>query len=143
MKNYKRIDSAEALAKVEKLEKALQIENEKNSRSAWARGVGLYAVELIDSVKEWAHGGFTFESIDELKKMMLSGAQDWRHYSYGGCALIYNYEIAQRLCTPTEIRKTDGGRLNPDRRKNWIDYQTIALRQAATRVYRAYKGMEG
>ena len=143
MTNYKRIDSAEALAKVARLEKALQNVNEKNSRNAWARGVGLYAVDLLDSVREWAHGGFTFGRREELKNMLLNGAQNWREYSGGGCALIYNDEIAQRLCTPSELKKTDGGRLNPNSRENWLDCQARALYQAAARVYLAYHRAEG
>ncbi len=36
---------------------------------------------------------------------MLNGASNWRQFSYGGSALIYNEEIAERLCSPSEFKK--------------------------------------
>lgn len=69
--------------------------------------------------------------MNELRRWMLNGAADWSQYSEGGCALIYNGDIARRLCTPSELRKTDNGRKDPNARESWIDCQSRALYQAA------------
>ena len=64
----------------------------------------------------------------------MNGAMDWEDYSYGGCSLIYDGDIAERLCTPSELKKKDGGRLAPNSQESWLDVQTIALRQACIRI---------
>ena len=67
--------------------------------------------------------------------MLLNGAADWSAYSYGGCALIYDEDIARHYCTPSELRKvthkdgTISERANA--RENWLDVQARALNQAA------------
>ena len=78
------------------------------ARSAWARGV------------------------------LLNGARDWREYSYGGCALIYDGDIAARVCTPSELRRTHGGQRDPNPRETWLDVQARALCQAGAAVLAAY-----
>lgn len=93
-----------------------------NPRSAWNRGVMRYALELINTVE-------VGEEITEKK--MLNGAKDWKQYSYGGCALIWNELICRRLCSPSEIKKTHNGERNPNRQENWLDVQARALYQAA------------
>ena len=35
-----------------------------------------------------------------LRKKLLNGAMDWLEYSEAGCALVYDEDIAERLCTP-------------------------------------------
>ena len=70
----------------------------------------------------------------ELKEWLLNGAMDWEDYSYGGCSLIYDSQIAERLCTPSELKKKDGGRLEPNSQESWLDVQTRALRQACIRI---------
>ena len=90
-------------------------------RSAWNRGVVRYAMELMNDV----------DGKEVTEKNLLGGADNWREYSYGGCALIYNNEICHRLCTPSEIKKTKDGERNPNKHETWIDVQTRALYQAA------------
>jgi hypothetical protein len=65
---------------------------------------------------------------------MLNGAQDWDEYSYGGCSLIYNGDIAKRLCTPSELKRKRYGELNPNSRENWLDVQARALFRAQNRI---------
>lgn len=102
-------------------------------RSAWSKGVRRYAIELIEYV-EMAD----FEGSDSLrKKVLLNGAENWRHYSEAGCALIYNSDIAERLCAPWEIKRTKNGKLNPNSRETWFDIQARALYQAASLILRA------
>ena len=82
-------------------------------RSAWNKGVNLYALELVDYLEELAEGDYLHaEDLADRKtrkKAMLNGAQDWEEFSWGGCSLIYNGDIAERLCTPSELKKTRNG----------------------------------
>ena len=105
------------------------------NRSAWKRGVKEYADELLDNLEEKAQINKRIPKDEkELKEWLLNGAMDWKDYSYGGCSLIYDSQIAERLCTPSELKKKDGGRLAPNSRESWLDVQTRALRQACIRI---------
>lgn len=99
------------------------------ARSAWAKGVKDYAILIIERLEMTE---ITPE--DVAKKMLLNGTENWGQYSYGGCALIYDEEIAKSLCTPSELRKVtrkDGTiRQNANSRENWLDVQARALFQA-------------
>lgn len=108
------------------IEKTIKnIENFK-ARSAWARGAKTYALEILESLENPQE----ISSVEMLKKAALNGASDWRQYSNGGCALVYNTDIAKRLCNNSELKKTNGGRKNPNARENWIDVQARALFKA-------------
>lgn len=105
------------------------------TRSAWDRGVIEYARDMLAEIEE-RHGG---ELPDRLRESdALNGARDWNAYSYGGCALIYNEDIAQRLCTPSEYKTTRGGLRLPNSREDWCQVQARALRQAFLAIRRAY-----
>jgi hypothetical protein len=95
--------------------------------SAWRRGVQAYALELVADTEEH----LTRENLSEV---ILNGAQDWRQYSEGGCALIFDCDIAERLCSPSEFRKVRGGGRNPNSRETWLDAQARALHQAAEMI---------
>ena len=102
-------------------------------RSAWNRGVIRYALELINSIE-------VGEEITEKK--MLNGAENWKQYSYGGCALIYDKDICHRLCTPSEIKKTKDGERRPNNHENWLDTQARALYQAVRLIIKIKRGIE-
>lgn len=110
-----------------------KIENEK-TRSAWDRGVKAYALELLEKLWEDIAGGYICEedmnSPKLVKRALLNGASDWNQYSSGGCSLIYNSDIAERLCTPSELKKTRNGERRPNAREDWLDVQARALYQA-------------
>ena len=108
---------------------------QKTGRSAWARGVKEYAVELVDSLNEDAD----LCNETQLNKAILNGAFDWQQYSEGGCALIYDEEIAGRLCSPSELKRVKGGERAPNSRETWLDCQARALFQASRLVHRAYR----
>lgn len=114
--------------------------SETKTRSAWERGVKAYAEELVEELREAVEGGYV--DADDLsnrrlfERAMLNGAADWRQYSEGGCALCYDHQIAERLCAPWELRKTDGGCKDPNPRESWIDVQSRALHQAAQMILR-------
>ena len=105
------------------------IENMK-ARSAWDRGVKEYAYELVE--------GLEVEEIpadsQELKSLLLNGADTWEQYSWGGSSLIYDFDIAERLCTPSELKRAKGGERRPNSREEWLDVQARSLLQAANRI---------
>lgn len=110
------------------------------TRSAWERGVKAYAEELVEELREAVEGGYVDESDLSNRRLferaLLNGAADWRQYSEGGCSLCYDGQIAERLCAPWELRKTDNGRKDPNPRESWIDVQSRALFQAAQMILR-------
>jgi hypothetical protein len=105
------------------------------ARSAWARGVKEYAAELLDGLEEATLGGWF--DLDDLaapklvSRALLNGSSDWAQYSWGGCSLIYNEDIARRLCSPSELKRTRDGERRPNAREEWLDTQARALYQAA------------
>ena len=105
------------------------------ARSAWDKGVKLYALELIEEMP--ADQEFYGSPAD--KKMLLNGADDWQQYSEGGCALIYDGDIAERLCNPSEYKRTKEGQNPPNARESWLDAQARALYQAANLILRLAK----
>lgn len=108
----------------------------RKTRSAWDKGVNLYALELLDNIRDLPAD----DSRQEIQKALLNGARDWREYSWGGCSLIYNGDIAARLCSPSEFRRTRGGEWRPNRREEWLDVQARALHQAFYLICRAAEG---
>lgn len=116
------------MRKLEEIKKAIEAEN---PRSAWDKGVKLYALELLEQIAERAEWEeHEPESLEELKDYALNGAKDWKQYSYGGSSLIYDFDIAERLCTPSELKKCKGGEKNPNTEETWLDCQARALNQA-------------
>lgn len=110
------------------------IEN-KPARSAWARGVKAYALELLDNLAE-----LTADKLADpaaVRAALLNGAEDWQEYSGGGCPLIYDGDIAARVCTPSELKRTHNGERYPNSREIWLDVQARALSQAARLVCEA------
>ena len=116
-----------------------KVENVK-VRSAWNNGVKTYAIELLDDA-ESNRECEEFASLQELKEAILNGASDWKQYSEGGCALVYNQDIAERLCTPSELKRTKNGLNNPNSRENWIQCQARALFQSWELIKRTYNEM--
>lgn len=118
---------------VEAIENA--IENSK-ARSAWSKGVKDYAIDLLANIADP-------ESIStpaQLEETLLNGARNWSEYSWGGCALIYNGDIAEALCTPSELKRTRGGDRRPNSREEWLDVQARALFQACRLICKAAEG---
>ena len=114
------------------------------AHSAWTRGVRAYAAELCNSLRGVAayaaETGAPSPLTDRetVRAALLNGARDWSEYSRGGCALIYDGDIAARVCTPSELRRTHGGQRDPNPRETWLDVQARALYQAGAVVLAAY-----
>lgn len=115
-----------------------ELENRKD-RSAWDKGVTVYALELLDELEENREYNKADKYLHplELKAELLNGTDSWNAYSWGGSALIYDSDIAERLCTPSELKKTRNGERRPNSREEWLDTQARALFQAANRIIRA------
>ena len=129
----KKMEKEEFLKNMEEQDVIFERIAHLNPRSAWNHGVMRYALELVNSV-------VIGEEITE--KRLLNGAKDWKEYSYGGCALIYDVDICHRLCTPSEIKKTKDGERNPNKQETWIDVQARALYQAARLIMKIKKEVE-
>ena len=110
----------------------------RKDRSAWDKGVTIYALELLEEYAERAaYEGRQAANTAEFKEWLKNGASDWDQYSWGGSSLIYNSDIAERLCCPSELKKTRNGERSPNSREEWLATQARALRQAAGRLTRA------
>ena len=111
----------------------------RKDRSAWNKGVTLYAIDLLQDLESRIeYEGRNPESSAELEKWLLNGADSWSSYSWGGSALICDGDIAAVLCTPSELKRTRNGERRPNSREEWLDTQARALRQAASRIRWAY-----
>lgn len=123
---------------MKQIEKAREMIETMKTRSAWERGVKEYALELLEGMEERAAWDDLIPvTFTQRKKWMLDGAADWSQYSWGGCSLIYDRQIAERLCNPSELKKTRNGERRPNPREQWLDTQARALGQACTIVGRA------
>lgn len=98
------------------------------AKSAWGRGVQATAYNLVvdvdEKVLDEAVKNFT------LKPALLNGAESWDQYSWGGCALCYDVDIAKRFCTPSELKRTRHGNKRPNSKEEWLDVQARGLYQA-------------
>lgn len=98
-------------------------------RSAWRKGVQSYALEMVES----AEIELTRENARET---LLNGARNWKEASQGGCFDIYDFDIAERLCSPSGLKRKKGGDLQPNSHETWLDVQARALNQACILIVR-------
>ena len=134
---YKDAAPAETKTPADIIEAATAAIENKPARSAWAHGVKAYALELLDNLAE-----LTADKLADpaaVRAALLSGAQGWQEYSDGGCSLICDPDIAARVCTPSELKRTHNGERYPNSREIWLDVQARALSQAARLVCEAVK----
>ena len=111
-----------------------EIQSRPRARSHWGRAVAQTAAELVTETAS----GYNTDKLPadpaELEKMLLNGATDWNHFSWGGCWHCYDSDIAAAFCSPSELKKTNTGNRRPNAREEWLDVQARALRQAAQLV---------
>ena len=112
-----------------------ELENMKKlfARSAWDKGVYDYAFDILEPL------GDELENVNA--DTLMNGVNTWTAYSYGGCALICDDDIAKRMCTPSEYKKYLNA--GPNSKLSDSDYwlgnvQTRALFQAMAKIRRAY-----
>lgn len=122
--------------------------SESKARSAWARGVRTYASELVEEAdSDWNLDFAEFAAMDRKarKKRLLNGAQNWVEYSEGGSSLVYDSDVAERLCSLSELKKLTlkGGLKDaPNPRENWLQCQARALHQAMCLINRLMSDSE-
>lgn len=95
-------------------------------RGAWNNGVKAYALEILDNYFD----ALRYGAFDLDRSAALNGARNWKDYSYSGNAFVYDGDIAERLCNPSELKRNGHGSKNPNARENWLDVQARALYQA-------------
>ena len=98
-------------------------------RSAWDKGVKEYAYMLLDNI--FSNRDYkAMTNVTSLHEALLRSAKNWHQFSYGGCALISNEQIAKTLCSPSELKKHKNRMLRPNKQDTWLDVQARALFQA-------------
>lgn len=113
------------------------------ANSAWSKGVREYAQELFSDWAEnrgLADGDAIYVVVTE--RDLLNGAKSWRQYSYGGCSLIFDGDICERLCSPSIQKRCCYGEKQLSSAETWLDLQAKALKQAARLVLRTANGRE-
>ena len=111
----------------------LEIMKKRFARSAWDKGVYDYAFDILKPL------GDELENVKAYT--LMNGVNTWTAYSYGGCALICDDDIAKRMCTPSEYKKYLNA--SPNSKLSDSDYwlgnvQTRALFQAMSKIRSAY-----
>lgn len=119
---------------------AINLENLK-TRSAWANGVKCYAFDLLNQFDEFCECD-PQNAPEFSEKTLLNGAAKWLQYAEGGCGLCYNELIAERLCNPSELRRVNGGRKQPNSRETWLQVEARALSQAWQMLRQAWAAAE-
>lgn len=102
--------------------------------SKWAQGVNEYKAELLEAYTE---AKAYDASLELTEAALLNGASSWSEYSWGGSALIYDVDIAERLATPSDIKRRtlkDGLSSWASPTEQWLDVQARALYQAAQQI---------
>jgi hypothetical protein len=110
------------------------------ARGAWARAVAEDARELAENIE-------TEETPKELEAALLNGAENWKEYSYCGCALVYDEQRARHYCNKSELqnvtsRKDGSIKQMANARENWLDVQARALFQACELIKEIIKKEE-
>lgn len=114
------------------MKELIKLIEDSPARSAWSRGVKAYAIDLLEGL----------DGRPVTKENLLNGADNWNAYSYGGSALIYDADIAEALCNPSELKRTKNGDRQPNGNESWLDVQARALYQACNLILRSIKRLE-
>jgi hypothetical protein len=122
-------------------------EGRLKQRSRWCEGVYVIAAIIVENIAraEEYQGQELPTTWAETKKILLNGAKDWKQYVEGGCALIYNEEIAYALLTPSELKRWER---NPSyvpghvkEGMTMLDLQVRAAYQAAMHIRNVYSDL--
>lgn len=108
-------------------------------RSTWRKAIKEDAIEMLYNAIVWQGEDYVPCNSVELKKIILNGAENWKGYSYGGSALVYDYDIALHYCTPSGFKACHEGEWNPNKMETWLDVQARALYQAWKLIEKAAK----
>lgn len=78
---------------------------------------------------------------DYLEKKLLMGAENWHKYSYAGFAYSYNSQIAETICTPSELKRYDYGKKCPKKFSDWCAAQEYYLTLAYVTILKIVKNI--
>lgn len=131
MMSYVIIDVKKLVAEAEKMS--------RTERSYWSRGVASLIRDYAEKVLS-EHDGEIISARD-FYKLWNCGADSLRDAAYGGSFDIWNYDIAKRLCTPSEFRKNNEGMRNPNKREIWLDVEYRAMYQAMYKSFAIMKAV--
>ncbi len=118
-------------------------------RSCWKRGVmRIAAMMLEEAIAGYKCGNSELPATwAETEKILLNGANDWEQYVFGGCALVYDEDIAKTLLTPTDLKRwyNSSSDCVPGKQKQgmtMMDLEVRAARQAAHEISRLYRQLK-
>ena len=74
------------------------IEGRYSTRSTEDRAVLAYMAELVDTMRNHSAEVVTAQDVERI---CLNGANNWQHYSFSGCSLCYNDQIAELILPPS------------------------------------------
>lgn len=120
MMSYVLIDVKRLVAEAEKMS--------RTERSYWSRGVASLIRDYGENVLG-EHDGEIISARD-FYKLWNCGAETLKDAVYYGSFDIWNYDIAKRLCTPSDLKKSNEGMRNPNRCETWLDVEYRAVKQA-------------
>lgn len=109
------------------------IDRLKLRKSAWNNGVKQYMHDFIDYDITLFNKLIKSQNFAEFEKILLNGANNWQHHSWSGCSLCYNYDILERLCPQSVIKKYEN--CSTINGVELLDIQARALKQACKRLY--------
>ena len=74
----------------------------------------LYALEMLAGLAENKGAVYQWDNLRQNVIDMLNGAENWQQYNDGGCSLVYNRDIAERIMTPSEFKRWENSTSEPD-----------------------------
>lgn len=80
-----------------------------STRSTEDRAILVYMAELIDNIRN--HSVDFASSAQDIERICLNGANNWQHYSFSGCSLCYNDQIAELILPPSRRNRYGSERL--------------------------------
>ena len=109
------------------------IDRLKLRTSAWNKGLKQYMHDFIDYDDILFDKIIKSKSFYDFKQILLNGANNWKHHSWSGCSLCYNYDILKRLFPANIIKRYQNCSMVNG--MELLDIQARALRQACKKLY--------
>lgn len=107
---------------------------QEKPRSAWSRGVNNIAIDMVSEILENSNANDAphFNRVDDFSQHFYGVSL--REAVDGGCFLIYDYDIAENFCTPSELKRVKNGERNPNSRERWLDVMYRGAYQAIRHI---------
>ena len=97
-----------------------EIESRKPGRSKWDKAIHEDAIDLLTDMPDEMPS-----TSEQLHNLLLNGAKTWEQYSEGGCALIYDDDIAAHYMTKSEFAKA--------KKRDFEGYDLLGMQARALR----------